>query len=513
MAVDPKNPDVIYSAGHGGEAFHFSRSDDNGKSWKATGTGLGAGDPLAGPRRRLDALRRRQRPRDLEEHRSRRELERDRLAGLGHRRHLSPAGRPGESADPLGGDRGRPQEEHRWRRIVDRSATRAPAATSCAPSPSIRATRARCSPRFPGPASFAAATAARAGRPQTAGSRPPGSTDSRARPKNETLYVRASVGLYRRDPSGSWSEVQAPFADGKEADPELAFDRAAPRGMWAFGGGTLWRSPNDGLRWDEMKLKEVKLSDLMKGRTSQAEFGSFAQDPGQPAGPLRRRLVVERAGARGVEIGRRRQELGAVGEGAPGRGGRSAPRRSARGDLRAGRRRRSLPERRRGRLVEGARRLPVEAAPRVLSSTRRSRRVSSSRRRMASSARPTAVRAGQRSRAAWRRRTSRTSRSPPTAASSPAISTASRRASTAEPPGARSTRRASSTPTSAPSPSTPIRRAWRPAPPAAGCFRPSCPRGSSRPSCPGRLDAGIRVSQETWKFRTIRPGSCYVLVQ
>ena len=100
--------------------------------------------------------------------------------------------------------------------------------------------------------------------------------------RNGTLYVRASVGLYRRDASGSWSEVQAPFADGKEADPGLFFDRKSARGVWAFEVAKLWRSTNDGLAWSEMKLKEVGMRDMMKGRTSQAEFGSFTQDPGNP---------------------------------------------------------------------------------------------------------------------------------------------------------------------------------------------------------------------------------------
>jgi photosystem II stability/assembly factor-like uncharacterized protein len=90
------------------------------------------------------------------------------------------------------------------------------------------------------------------------------------------------VGLFRRDASGAWSEVQAPFEEGEKAEPGLAFDRSAPHGMWAFEGAELWRSTNDGQRWDAIKLKEVGMRDMLKGRTSQASFKSFVQDPGNP---------------------------------------------------------------------------------------------------------------------------------------------------------------------------------------------------------------------------------------
>ncbi|MBZ0090169.1 MAG: hypothetical protein K8H90_07310, partial [Thermoanaerobaculia bacterium] len=101
-------------------------------------------------------------------------------------------------------------------------------------------------------------------------------------PRAATPFARASVGLYRRDAAGAWSEVQSPFAEGKKADPGLFFDRATAGVVWAFDGAKLWRSADDGRRWVEMKLRELKLRDIVKGKTAQAQFESFTQDPGDP---------------------------------------------------------------------------------------------------------------------------------------------------------------------------------------------------------------------------------------
>jgi photosystem II stability/assembly factor-like uncharacterized protein len=281
IAVDPKNPDVVYSAGHGGEQFHFSRSDDGGKSWKATGTGLGAGIKAlvadgAGALYALDG-------------------------GSG----IWKSADRGESWSALpapvtGGD-------DVWRLQVDPSNPKALWAategglkksldggatwTESADGVGRYLVRAVAfDPRDPR-SMFAAVSGTGVFHSTDGGAHWTATTGGlsgawidglEGSPRNGTLFVRASIGLYRRDAAGAWSEVQAPFADGKKADPGLAFDRRAESAIWAFDGARLWRSADDGRRWVELKLKELKMRDILKGKTAQAQFKSFTQDPGDP---------------------------------------------------------------------------------------------------------------------------------------------------------------------------------------------------------------------------------------
>ena len=281
IAVDPQNPDVVYSAGHGGDKFHFSRSEDNGKSWKATGAGLGPGiqSLVADGAGTLYAL--------------------DRGHGLWTSRDRGETW--SEMASPVSGN------DDIWRLQIDPSNPRALwAATEDGLKKSVDggATWSRSDegvgrflvravafdPRQPR-TMWAAVSGTGIFRSSDAGATWTASNGGlsgawveglEGSPRNGTLFVRASVGLYRRDAAGAWSEVQSPFADGKKADPGLFFDRRSPGVLWAFGGAQLWRSADDGRRWAEMKLKELKMRDLLKGKTAQAEFGSFTQDPGDP---------------------------------------------------------------------------------------------------------------------------------------------------------------------------------------------------------------------------------------
>jgi photosystem II stability/assembly factor-like uncharacterized protein len=281
MAVDPKNADVVYAAGHGGEKFHFSRSDDNGKTWKATGAGLGPGIRSlvvdgAGAIYALDGGRGIWRSTDRGE-------------------SWSAVPAPVDGTDDI------------WRLQIDPSNPKALwAATEDGLKKSVDGgatwtesdegvgrflVRAVAFDPRDSRAMWAAVSGTGIFRSSDAGATWKASNGGlsgawieglEGSPRGGTLWVRASVGLYRRDAAGAWNEVQSPFADGKEADPGLFVDRRSPGVVWAFDGAKLWRSADEGKSWAEMKLKELKMRDLMKGKTAQAQFESFTQDPADP---------------------------------------------------------------------------------------------------------------------------------------------------------------------------------------------------------------------------------------
>ncbi len=127
--------------------------------------------------------------------------------------------------------------------------------------------RARCAPPSRAPASSVRTTAARHWTASNGGLTGAWIDGLEGSPRNGTLFARASVGLYRRDAAGAWSEVQAPFADGKKADPGLFFDRRDAR---AASGPSTARSsgarPTTGGAGSEMKLKELKMRDIDEGQ-------------------------------------------------------------------------------------------------------------------------------------------------------------------------------------------------------------------------------------------------------
>lgn len=281
IAVDPKNPDVVYSAGHGGESFHFSRSEDNGKSWKATGAGLGPGiqSLVVDATGTIYALDRG------------RGLWRSADRGDSWSEVPSPAGGTDDifrlQVDPSNPKALWAATEDGLKKSVDGGATWRESdegvgrflvrAVAFDPRDS-RTMWAAVS----GTGIFRSADAGATWTASNGGLSGAWIEGLEGSPRGGALWVRASVGLYRRDAAGAWGEVQSPFAEGKKADPGLFFDRRAPGGVWAFDGAKLWRSTDDGKIWSELKLKELKLRDLMKGKTAQAQFRSFTQDPGDP---------------------------------------------------------------------------------------------------------------------------------------------------------------------------------------------------------------------------------------
>jgi photosystem II stability/assembly factor-like uncharacterized protein len=281
MAVDPKNSDVVYAGGHGGDKFHFSRSDDNGKSWKAMGAGLGPGikelvvdsegtlyahangpeiwrsadrganwSAIASPVSGTDDIYRLQ-------------------VDPSNSKILFAATEAGLKKSADGGASWRGSDEG-----VGRYLTRS---VAFVPGDSRRMLAA-----VSGTGIFESADAGASWSAANGGFSAAWIEGLEGSPRNGTLYARASIGLFRRDASGEWEELQRPFADGKEAAPGIFFDRQTARGVWAFEGAKLWRSANDGLRWDEVKLKDVSMREMMKGQTSKAEFQSFVQDAGNP---------------------------------------------------------------------------------------------------------------------------------------------------------------------------------------------------------------------------------------
>ncbi len=98
------------------------------------------------------------------------------------------------------------------------------------------------------------------------------------------LFAQTAVGLWRRDGRGGWSELQAPFdEEGDEVELDgVAFDRRSPQTVWAFATSRAWRSGDGGGRWEELKVKQPSLRNMMKGNLDTAQFKSLVLDPGDP---------------------------------------------------------------------------------------------------------------------------------------------------------------------------------------------------------------------------------------
>ena len=95
------------------------------------------------------------------------------------------------------------------------------------------------------------------------------------------VWAQLSVGLFRLDGPGAWTEVQAPFADGEAAELDgMLFDRNNPQVVYAHEGSSYWTSTDGGRRWQEAEKKEPSMRDMMRGNLASPEFKSLAQDAG-----------------------------------------------------------------------------------------------------------------------------------------------------------------------------------------------------------------------------------------
>jgi len=97
------------------------------------------------------------------------------------------------------------------------------------------------------------------------------------------VFVRLSVGLYRMDGPGQWTEIQAPFSDGEPAKIDgIVFDRSSPRKLFAHDASSWWRSEDAGRTWTRPEMKGPGLKEMMKGSLTGPQFRSLVQDPADP---------------------------------------------------------------------------------------------------------------------------------------------------------------------------------------------------------------------------------------
>ncbi len=94
------------------------------------------------------------------------------------------------------------------------------------------------------------------------------------------VFAQLSVGLFRMDGPGTWTEVQAPFKEGEPAKIDgIVFDRESPKRLYAHDASSWWRSEDAGRSWTKPEMKGPSMKDMMKGNLSGPQFNSLAQDP------------------------------------------------------------------------------------------------------------------------------------------------------------------------------------------------------------------------------------------
>jgi photosystem II stability/assembly factor-like uncharacterized protein len=95
------------------------------------------------------------------------------------------------------------------------------------------------------------------------------------------IFAQLSVGLYRQDGPGEWTEIQAPFKPGEAAKIDgVLFDRQSAKTVYAHDGGRWWRSDDAGRAWRAVEVPQPGMREMMKGKLSGPSFNSLAQDPG-----------------------------------------------------------------------------------------------------------------------------------------------------------------------------------------------------------------------------------------
>ncbi len=108
-----------------------------------------------------------------------------------------------------------------------------------------------------------------------------------AAPGQQSIWVEASVGLFRRDGDGPWQEPGEPLVrNGNVSISGLLFDRHAPGQILIHSSAGFWRSSDGGRSWKTpmAPIKEPSMRQMMKGimQLPTPEFSSFAQDPQNP---------------------------------------------------------------------------------------------------------------------------------------------------------------------------------------------------------------------------------------
>ena len=285
IAVDPKNPAVIYAGGHAGEAgTHLRRSDDDGTSWKAAGRGLEppvkalAVDPVnPAAVYAVTGFNGLWKSTDRGENFTALSLP---LGGTDdiYRLVLNPAEptelwvatEKGLLVSRDGGASWAPADRDTGNYLI-----RSIAAVPGAPRTVFAASG--------GSGVYRSDDGGATWRPSSTGLAAGWVKALHASPASATVFAQTSVGLYQRDGSGAWREVRAPFSDGKAAEPGgVLFDPASAQTLYAFDTSRWWRSADGGRGWQEVKGKEPSMRDMMKGNLESAQFKSLAQDPADP---------------------------------------------------------------------------------------------------------------------------------------------------------------------------------------------------------------------------------------
>lgn len=285
MAVDPANPLVVYAGGHGGDdTAHLSRSDDGGKTFKELGQGL---EPAV-KELRVD-------PADPAIVYARSGF--GKLFKSGDRgASFSALASPVSGTDDLWNFRIQPGTGHLWAAteaglFVSRNGggswSRADRGTGRYLIRSIA-----FDPREPrsllaassGAGVFRSADGGASWSPSSAGLYAGWVKRLFASPRSPAVFAQLGTGLFRREAGGGWTELAAPFeTDGDAVELDgLIFDRQSAQALWAFDGGTVWRSADGGKAFAALERKEPSMRELMKGNLESAEYRSLLQDPGNP---------------------------------------------------------------------------------------------------------------------------------------------------------------------------------------------------------------------------------------
>jgi photosystem II stability/assembly factor-like uncharacterized protein len=282
IAVDPTDPRVVYAGGRG-SSHHLSRSDDGGKTWKPIGAGLPEQSikvVLVDPQRSAHLV-----------------------IASGFSDLFASTDR-GETFTPLPTPAGGTSELTRLVFAPDDSRVLwAATAKGLFVSRDAGSSWSRSEegtgryvvesvaydPRDPrrmlaasgGGGVFASADGGASWQPSSRGLAAAWVDELWAAPGTAAIFAQTSVGLYRLDAQGAWSELVSPFADEDEAAKldGMTFDPRAPGAVWAFDGGHAWRAA-DGRWFQELKQKEPSLKQMMKGDLASAQFRSLALDAG-----------------------------------------------------------------------------------------------------------------------------------------------------------------------------------------------------------------------------------------
>lgn len=94
------------------------------------------------------------------------------------------------------------------------------------------------------------------------------------------IFAQLSVGFFRLDGPGAWTEIQTPFAPGEPAKIDgIVFDRVVPKRVYAHDGSRWWRSEDAGRAWTGIEVPAASLKNMMKGKVATPGFKSLVQDP------------------------------------------------------------------------------------------------------------------------------------------------------------------------------------------------------------------------------------------